>query len=979
MRTKKFILLSILLVFLITSTSARIADIYVEVKNSTSPNNPISGAVVNISSVINGQLKSWKLTTDSNGVTPYIREDLSTAIDYFFDVNVTATGYQKKFVGNVRVDISLQQQVYKITTVSLDPISSGPCDNDGTCESSIGENYTNCGDCSSPSLDTGLVKDVLLVVPASGQTEVSCPEGYANKGAFYDVTLNKLHKLCVKYLDSYDSGEYVKTAYLKQRSSGSACNDNDAEIRWFPGGVSSPPGSTVSYTLCEGKQNIEQSEFATKQYVTDIIISDTGSCPGTYNLQSDTFYDHNNGAHKLCTRMENYQSAGSCTLSEKPTWMKSNPLEPPSNNNVVGWVGISSCGPDQVDYKTYNYRGGISNLIMYSNAPGCQAETLRFEIWEGPQSNPNSGSIVYTSTIDPNTHRSGNIAFLNWCPPWSQPTLGGPGPRYYNFRVSVQGTPSITSPFSDTLTVNEPQEAQCHFDKNSNADDAECDKVGKGLVCKEGNMCVTECSSNDDCEDGAYCDTTSGQCVECLETSTCVNSKGANYVCDLNADSSDYHKCVYSEPCKFTRLRWTDSSTNQEFDLNSPVKGWISNDYVCGKTVNLIAEAAGCKDISNVVFVMTEENFLIPDSENIVLKPQTRTSDSRFFIYTGFQPPWSLTLGSLLGTTNFKYRYYVSTEGDISKSLSKTSDNPSGLSAPLIVEKPTVAECKYDAKSEEDDKKCGAGKRCGECNNCINECTSDSDCGDGKYCASATTGGTPGRCYECFTDAACASKPGKIHCAAASSETPFTCVACNEASQCNQTNNEICIKNVCTKICQTDSDCTAYKKSLTDDEIKALNISQRIEQKGKEICDPTSHVCVQCNDNFKDEEPNAHCQIPGTCCWYQTACFIEQKTCVECIEDSICGWGRYCNKDRHICEGGLGQNAIGGGLLGGIILGLIGAIGGFMLMGPMGIVLGLLGFLIGAGQGGTLGGIMDIFSGGLGGLGGLFGFVTSLL
>jgi hypothetical protein len=92
---------------------------------------------------------------------------------------------------------------------------------------------------------------------------------------------------------------------------------------------------------------------------------------------------------------------------------------------------------------------------------------------------------------------------------------------------------------------------------------------------------------------------------------------------------------------------------------------------------------------------------------------------------------------------------------------------------------------------------------------------------------------------------------------------------------------------------------------------------------------------------------------PGACCWYATACLIEENTCVECIEESICGWGKHCNLETNTCESGFPDGGLFGGF-GGILLALVGAFAGFMFMGPCGaLIFGLLGLFLG---GGLLGG-----------------------
>lgn len=980
MRQKKFLTISVLLIFLLCSVSARTVDLYVEVKNSTS-GNPISGATVNFS-VWRPQgvlLNSWQLTTVQNGQTPTVTYQLSTGTNWF-DINVSASGFQRKFINDLPVIISSGTQTYKIATVELD--------------SNVPEAPPAP---PAPVPESGLVTDVEMVVQ-SEQTPVQCPIGYAEKATFKDSLFNKDHKLCVKYASEFvQNNQYVTNAYLKSTNTApvdKGCFGTDTEIINFFG------GNAGSFNLCIAKKNLQ---VLSEQFLADLTILKTESCPTGY-IASDTFYDQTGGAHKLCAKIQNAPASGSCDLADTPTWMKSNPLSAIENNIVYGWVNQPSCAPDQVDYLNYDYQTGIQNLVLYAHTPGCTQDAIKFTVYEGT-------TPVHTGTVELGQNRFDEYTYLPWCPPWSSSIVGDVDKKY-SFKVSLGSSSSTASPTSEILTVKKPLDAQCNYDPNSQADDTQCETLpgfGAGFVCAVGNICLRQCETDQDCEQG-ICDATTGKCVECTNNDNnnqqCVDLEGENYVCNLNAESENYQTCVYSEPCSFSNLRWLSPGTNE---LRTATTGWKSSGSQCGYNVNLAVNAAGCEELSkeDIRFVIVEERFLIPDTNQAALTPAIVTRDSREFYYVDYRVPWSEFSEVLYGSTPQRYYFYVAKADDLLTPLSATPDNPNGLSPVLEVSRPQQAECNSAGDHAVEDEKCGPGKVCdNECNKCIDECTSNADCQDGKICArtengvvggmigaaigativfNPMAGASNGRCYECFSDEQCSDNPENKYCAL-SGPRQFSCVECDTPANCEAPEAEegqeqlamLCIENECTATCTTNADCAGLDKNYTEETILSWDNATRAANKDKTVC--VEGVCVDCNANY-DPKASPDICLEKECCFTGTACLIEENNCVECLENSICGTLSHCNTETHKCEPGLSSDVLGifSGLVSvgimAVVFALIAAAIGFFAGGPIGAMIGgLLGLLIGGGIGGGLGGLM----GGGGGLGDLLGGLPDL-
>src|SRR3989344_2069188 len=906
MRTKKFILFSIILVFLISSVSAVSIYLNVDVKNSQSPKSPISGAQVKVFRQ-NGGI--WDGTTNSAGRAIITIPSLPPDNTYEFYINVTAANFQKK----VKVPYSVyvktgEPHEYTVPTIYLD--IPDICDGDEICEPAQGENTSNCLDCPPPAPTSGIVKDIQFIQLVSS---ARCPSGYTEKESFYGTGFYStiLSKLCVKFESQITNGSlYVKTAYLYPNTEEHECEEGANSVYSFLGGT--------PFNFCVGTANINNP--TTDQYVWDIKISDTGDCGSTkFNKKSGPFQDSNGVSRVMCTAINGLASTSSCNLTE-PKWVNTK-LE--TQSEVTGWLGTST------DSSDYDYIRGISDLSLYVKAAGCQQDIVKFEIWEG-QSNP---TLKYTFSQNEQQPIDGYKYFV-WKPEWFEktgPGINSEGPIYYTFKAIVEGSnPQVASPFSPTLTVIKPGPAQCHFNEDSDADDKECrdnPDIGPGYFCTKDNTCkkLLVCSKNADC-DNSLCDPVTKNCVECYNSTQCAEF-GEDYICDINAQSNTYKTCVFSRSCQVSSLGWQSASDNP-LGQDSVIKGWVGNkDWMCGDSVKLVAVTEGCENAGNLVFVLTEQNSLLL-RDRMTYTPKIVTGDQKLLKLEDFRPPWGMDFSSFLGGGNFQYKFYLATEDDPSTPLKNAQDSDL-YSTTLFVEKPLAAQC--DPTSDRGRIKCarlGTGKLCDEeCNKCVDPCSKDTDCKDDKFCANQTTGGTPGQCYECFYETDCNLNEDKKFCAPAGSPTPFTCIQCINNSQCDASKGEICKNNECTTSCDTNADCAVNAKSLTEDQKLAMSPEARAEAKDKTICNTDSHTCVACNANLKNEEVSfgctripseSTCSIQGGCCWTGTACLIEENKCVECLEDSICGPGSHCNTQDNKCESGYGTAFPGGNLFSGL-------------------------------------------------------------
>ncbi len=1010
MRTDKLLFAGILLIFLITSISAVEFGMYVEVKNATAPNNPIPGASVTIS----GHGASWQRLTNAQGRTPEIIQILSAG-PYYFNITVTKEGFQTRTLEHVELNVlPFPLQTYNLSTVLLTPPSV--CNNNGVCEASRGETTENCpADCPPPSLSSGMVSDIRMEIQ-SGLSPVQCPENYAEAGAFNDDVFNRTHKLCIKYEGGFVPGNmYVTTAYLAPYlSDGESCEEGSNPVGTPFAGLPAIYGSSYM-TLCVGKANIHDP---TEEYVTRAEIVNTANCRSSldtsqFNRESPSiaFTDYTGGLHRMCTKIQNYAGEASGCQLTNPQWMIRNPLNPIST--ASGWVGLTTSCRD-VDYGEYEYQNGTRDVIMYVQAAGCMNEQVKFEIYEDTSTIPGTGTIKQTILFSDWQSDGGGRSYASWCPEWAPASLGPDSDKYYSFKAIVDGSATIQSPFSNSLTVKKPPVAECQYQEYSNTDDEVCrERRGEGFVCVQGNYCSSfQCSSSQDCRSGEICcpagesNCRQGTCVQCYRDSHCTSlaNFGEDSTCNLTSN-----RCTGS--CEITKPVWVSQADNElplRDSNNNPITypGFINTqDYQRGIRVNIQATTIRCENIEDIVFVVTEQSGRIPiinsKDPGVILDDPSRLSfirtiDSGQIQYVGYEPLWSIKLGASV----FQYRVYAAYKSDPSTPISPYSDT-------IYIGKPNVAQCHYTEESDSDDGEClddrygGIGKICSPDNVCVNQCESNAACtaiGLPPICAitqngvvgaifrtnedapsvfNAMPGATSGKCYECFNDNQCALfsaiDPERKYCAPADHSKKFRCVKCYNNGHCPTSEDGtpgICLNGECTRTCDPTKDqnnpnidCQTFQVTKTEEELNAMSRQARADGKGKEICDPELKVCVQCNDNWNGRTQSG-CTEPGSCCWEGTACLIERgepNKCVQCIEDSICGPGNHCNSETNKCESGTG----GFGQVG-IEMAIIGAIGGYLLMGPMGAIAGLLLGSLVSGSGGGL-------SGGLGGLGGLSG------
>ena len=935
MRLQRFAFLVFLLVFLSFSVSAEMieANFYVNVYDAVD-GGPVGGASVTVthSSV------PYELTTDSAGHTNMLALTVPKNLNQEFRVEIEKAGYQSKTYSSLVVNPGgIPGAEHLIISAQLTP-----------------------GDSSTGDYPIrGIVKSVVL---ESGE----CDEGFAPQGEFIPKDSSAPLKLCVEHVPSEDftSGQYVVKAYLKSRSVGEdQCADGEIVGRSFLGGGS-------YYTFCKNMSNVR--ERATEQHVIDVLITDDpDDCPGTvYQVISDIFYDVNNDPYFMCTAIVNYdESDGVCELSD-PQWKYVNISVA---SEITGWV-------EQGGASDYDFVHG-DDVYLAVKAPGCRYENVVFEVYDGPSSDPSTGTLKYI--LSPSEWVPSGVGSKSYYwefPMWTERKgLGSSnpdGPVYYNFIAKIGGS-AIDSGFSANLKVNKPAEAECHYNPNSDADDLEC---GDRMVCTEDNICVTDtCTTDPDSCDKGHCDEDTHRCVECFENAYCEEGYGENYACDLNEDSPNYRTCYSTVGCRFSNLKWKD---DDGFDIitegpdKESVVGWIDTQaWQYGDYVGMVANAEGCEDVGDVVFIIKEKAGFMDQGVLSVAPNDSEGSRYFSFMFPFWQPLWVPTWGNtFLNGGDFEYYFYAASASD--------PDTPLGEeSSVLVVTKPEPAQCHYDENSEDDDEECvndrnfGLGYRCAKENKCVIECSEDDPCEDGFVCAGegSPEGTTPGRCYECFSDGNCEDTEGTPRCS-----TEFKCVECANSDDCHilypggDAEKLICSsEGICTASCNSSRgnvDCAVFAKGLTEYDILAMSQEDRANARGNVVCHSEEGseegVCVQCNANYDPKEEVDIC-VNGGCCFTGTACLTNETRCVQCVENSICGVGK-CVDNK--CVGGMEDLGIGEG----IIVALIGALVGFFIGGPVGAIGGgLLGLLLG-GSGGDGGGILDgLLGGGGGGLGGI--------
>ncbi|MFH1801885.1 MAG: hypothetical protein ABH864_00365 [archaeon] len=974
MRVQKFALLVFLTIFLAFSVSAATKQVAltVDVTNSEGSHDPVSGASVRV------ELKeppwtSWDLTTDSSGEATF-NPTVSTYHTYYFDIDVSATGFVSESLSNVDYTscASSTCDVETIAYIDLEPIDVSNCNNNGTCDP--GETSGTCpADCPDvPDYPVeGIVKSAVLHI--GGLTD-QCPSGTVTKGEF-NTGATYLAKLCVEFINSTGlTNELVlKSARVE---------DADGEIDDWCLEDDEVPGATFlsgsQYkVLCKSSVTlVSDTDKPLKQHVLDVFVTNSlADCTASYNMVTGPFRDYQDNLHYLCAKVANYvdPSDAECNLTT-PLWVYA---DASVATRITGWAGTSTG-------TGYDYQYG-DRVYLIVNAPGCNGRSISFDVYQGPVADDHLKFVL--SPAFWSSSGGGRAEYYWGCslesivegscnrlPQWEESTGYGTSPTdpvIYSFKAKVQGT-DIESVFSAPLSVNKPLDAECHYDPNSEADDVEC---GDGMKCAEGNICVDNSCTTDpnSCGEG-FCDPDTLNCVECYNNTQCVESQGEGYLCNLVASSGDdYHTCYFNDSCTFSELTWRWAENGDEIILEGTHKetvvGWIDEVlWQHGGLVGLAAHGEGCEGIGDIVFVIKEKNFFV--DESVAIYEPNVTRESRYFAYS--DPPWepiwfNTAMDWFFEGGQLEYYFYMASASDPNTPLK------GGISGVLNVIGPEPAECQYDDDSDDDDAECvdnddfGEGYRCSSRNTCVPLCSADEPCEDDLLCSVDGTpeGTTQGMCYGCFEDDDCADTPTTPSC----SNVSFQCVECIDAEDCRDLHPEgnesmFCgADNTCTSACNPangNADCAIFASGLTADEIWGLSLTDRAARKGNTVCHADLLQCVQCNANYDPQADEDVCEAGG-CCFVGTACKVDEGDCVQCIEDSICVFGT-CNEDNE-CVFDLDLGGFGG-----IVVALLGALVGFMIGGPPGAIAGgLLGLLVGGGlggDGGMLGGLGDLFGGG---------------
>lgn len=995
MRTHKLTIIALILastIFFITISQAYPKQVCITaiVKNSEYPFDPINGANVEVE-LLEGSHPTWSLQTDSTGETTECVETIldTTSNPHLFSLDVSATGFQS--VTNVQrsVNVNVVEENYDFTVISLDPVGTPAC-NDGNDNDGDGLiDYPEDPGCESAS-DTseeggaptqGVIKSIDIT------TSPQCLEDYSNKGS-WTPSIGGQHILCAEHLPELSgTQDVIENAVLEEVGGSTFCEGWEYHGEGFAAGGPSSP----SYVLCYNITSLDSDQLLYEPHVIDIMVKE-GGCPITYQIESPPFFDEEDNIFHMCTAIRNYAPSthGDCDLPEKPQWVNSSGEE---HTNIVGWIN------DQ------DYIHG-DEIYMYVKAPGCYNDAIKIEVWEGEKDSTSESfnkheSTTLLSEIPAEQFRQGEYAFLLWPKPdWFEKDeigISEGSPRTYYFKAKVGS--DLETEWSNPLTVNKPEEAECNYNPNIREDDERCiERFGPGQICVFGNKCegFSCLEEGQECEDG-FCDDeegslTYGQCIQCYTTEECQNNPDYGEYADLYTcgedenDPATFRMCDPGE-CVFKNLEFRDRETRQEL-LTAigwlPPKGGDNYEYIHGNEIIFYGESVGCDHITDLRFVIREINELIifQNEETFADVEATKLGNSGVYTYIAWKPDWKPDILDLLDANSFRYKFYAASASDLETPLGEQSGT-------LEVIMPANAECDYDEEDiNANYENCEEGLRCNSENRCVPLCNPEAEetgCEEDYVCSDGSVEGTlEGLCYLCLEHSSCEEEDGEErYC---SGEPSFQCVECTENEHCEGAidgEDGVCSENECTLTCETNDDCTLFRE-YDAQEIEEMSTAERAENREKLVCDTSTDpgTCVECTANYDPDASDDICE-EGGCCYEGTACIIEENVCVECTEDwqVNCGFGTYCDPETHECTTGFGEGGLfGEGGAGGIIAALGGALIGFFVSGPMGAMIGGLGgLLLGGGLGGGEGGgagmlsiIGDLF-------GGLFNIIPILI
>ena len=187
----------------------------------------------------------------------------------------------------------------------------------------------------------------------------------------------------------------------------------------------------------------------------------------------------------------------------------------------------------------------------------------------------------------------------------------------------------------------------------------------------------------------------------------------------------------------------------------------------------------------------------------------------------------------------------------------------------------------------------------GQCQNstCVVQCSTNTDCTDPTLpiCDAGV-----GKCVQCATSDECGG--ATPFCDKRPGTTFDQCVGCRYPGTDCPAESPICSNETNTCIqCLTNSDCGDPKNPICDQDLQVCvpcnAANPNTCSAPTSICDPDYRVCVECRNNGQ-----CAAKDPLTPVCYNT-------TCVQCVSQTDCPQGSYCDVDALVCKQGCNDNS----------------------------------------------------------------------
>jgi outer membrane exchange protein TraA len=202
------------------------------------------------------------------------------------------------------------------------------------------------------------------------------------------------------------------------------------------------------------------------------------------------------------------------------------------------------------------------------------------------------------------------------------------------------------------------------------------------------------------------------------------------------------------------------------------------------------------------------------------------------------------------------------------------------------------------------DANCPKGEYCGTDNEC-HECTTDDHCPRGQVCADNS-------CQPCSTQDSCAGSscnccPGGLKCASAAPGASPTCVECTSDTECSDGKrcdvaNGRCVETVAE--CNTSERCGSQCVKCPSDRPMCLDGQVCVECRSDLECgDGKFCVSGECASCTTDKRCGTRCEAcPGEQPFCLTDGTARGSSCVGCLQNEDCGPGGTCDPITRQCS-----------------------------------------------------------------------------